>query len=424
MIDLLPRLPIGFLMRCAVPRDVDEVLDIGDETPARETGADPAALQKVWTAAEALYRTGVTPALQLCIRHRGQVVLERSLGHSRGNAPRREGDATPVKATTDTPFCLFSASKLMTAMMIHKLDEQGRLHLEDRVAYYLPEFARHGKQWITLRHLLAHTAGIPTLHGAEMDLDLLNDPDHLTELICEMKPTTRAGRLVAYHAISGGFVLGEVVRQVTGKDLNALITAEVRKPLGLHGMRYGVTKKDLGRVAENARTGPLPPPPGGALLQRALGADVDAVIEMSNDPRFLRGIIPSANIVATASETTTFLQCMLDAVTAKEHPIFESRTVQHALSEQSYRAVDLTLFLPLRYGLGPMLGDDPVGLFGPDTGRAFGHLGFSNIFTWADPARGISVALLTSGKPIVSVHVVRLLQLLVEINRAFPRQDR
>ena len=78
--------------------------------------------------------------------------------------------------------------------------------------------------------------------------------------------------------------------------------------------------------------------------------------------------------------------------------------------------------MPLRYGLGPMLGDEPFGIFGQRTRHAFGHLGFANIFGWGDPEREISVALLTSGKPIVSAHVVRLIQLLYAINERFPKR--
>ena len=97
--------------------------------------------------------------------------------------------------------------------------------------------------------------------------------------------------------------------------------------------------------------------------------------------------------------------------------VFDPRTVRHATNEQSYREIDLTLLVPLRYGSGFMLGDRPFGIFGPDTPRAFGHLGFTNIFGWADPTRQISVAILTSGKPVVSLHMIRAIQLLVEINR-------
>ena len=72
---------------------------------------------------------------------------------------------------------------------------------------------------------------------------------------------------------------------------------------------------------------------------------------------------------------------------------------------------------------GFMLGNRVVGPFGRDNPRAFGHLDFSNVFTWADPDRALSVALLTTGKPVVSSHMISLFRLLGEIGRAFPRID-
>jgi CubicO group peptidase (beta-lactamase class C family) len=423
-IALIAQAPLPWLARCAVPEDLAEVSHIGEEETPIGGDVELEAIERIWRTAEALYRTGITPALQLCIRHRGRVVLDRTLGHARGNAPGDPPKGPKVLATGETPFCVFSSSKMVTAMVIHKLDELGTLHLEDRVCDYIPEFARHGKQWITLRHLLAHRAGIPNIPTEAMDLDLLQQPDRVAELICEMEPASRAGRMVAYHAISGGFVLGEVVRRAAGSDIREVLSKEICEPLGLRWMRYGVAPEDLDRVALDAATGPPPPPGVKQMLQRALGVDIADVVEFSNDPRFRTGIIPSANVITTANELTVFLDCLRQGGQYGDTRIFEERTVRHALSEQSYREIDLTLFLPLRYGLGPMLGDDPVGIFGQQTGRAFGHLGFSNVFPWADPAREISVALLTSGKAILSAHVVRLVQLLSEINSSFPRQDR
>jgi CubicO group peptidase (beta-lactamase class C family) len=69
-----------------------------------------------------------------------------------------------------------------------------------------------------------------------------------------------------------------------------------------------------------------------------------------------------------------------------------------------------------------MLGNPRFGLFGSDNEEAFGHVGFSNVFTWADPERRIAVALLTTGKPVVSLHVVPLFALLIEVGRAFPKR--
>lgn len=101
--------------------------------------------------------------------------------------------------------------------------------------------------------------------------------------------------------------------------------------------------------------------------------------------------------------------------------VFEPRTVRHATDEQSYWEFDLTLGFPVRYSLGFMLGNTFYGLLGGDNPHAFGHIGLSNIFTWADPDRGISVALLTTGKPILGPHMVPLLRLVNKINSVFTR---
>jgi CubicO group peptidase (beta-lactamase class C family) len=170
-------------------------------------------------------------------------------------------------------------------------------------------------------------------------------------------------------------------------------------------------------VARDAVTGPPVPPPLSTILRRALGASLPDVVKLASDPRFLTGLVPSANVVSNAWELCAFYECLLREGTLDGVRLFDPRTVRHATSEQSYREIDLTLFAPLRYGNGLMLGDRPIGIFGPNTPRAFGHLGFTNIFAWADPSRELSIALLTSGKPVFSLHVVRLLQLLFEINR-------
>jgi CubicO group peptidase (beta-lactamase class C family) len=420
-LELLTRAPLRFLSRCRVPRDLASVTRVGHEESLEGTGVDRVAIDEVWSAAEALYRTGVTPALQLCIRRRSRIVLNRALGHARGNAPEDPEDAPKVAATPETPINVFSTAKLVTAMVIHKLDEQGVLHLEDRVCEYIPEFARHGKQWITLRHILSHRSGIPNLPPEALDLDLLDEPDRICELLCDMKRSARPGRLVAYHAISGGFVLAEVVRRAAGRTIRDVLRTEIREPLGVRWLHYGVAPEDVDRVAPNAFTGPPPPPPLRRLLARALGRPLREIVSLSNDPRFLTGIIPSGNVISTAEDFSAFLQCMLQEGRYRDTRIFEPRTIRHALGEASYREIDLTLMMPLRYGLGPMLGDDPIGIFGPHTARAFGHVGLSNIFPWADPEREISVALFTTGKPILSAHALRLVKLLTTINRVFPK---
>lgn len=406
---------------CRIPNDLAPVTHHGPEDSLDETGVDRDAIDTVWQAAEALYRTGAHPALQLCIRRRGRLVLNRSLGHARGNSPTDAADARKIPCTPETPINIFSAAKLVTAMVIHKLDELGVVHLENRVSDYIPEFATHGKRWITLRHILSHQAGIPNIPPEALDLDLLDQPDRICELLCAMERSGRPGRMVAYHAISGGFVLAEVVRRATGTTIREVLEKEIRVPLGIRWLRYGVKPEEVEQVAVNVFTGPPPFGPIKQMLLRTLGRDVREIVEMSNDPRFLTGIVPSGNVITTAHDLTVFLQCLLDGGLSGDVRVFDADTVHHMCNEASYRTVDLTLFIPFRYGLGPMLGDDPIGVFGPKTAHAFGHVGLSNIFPWADPDREISVALLTTGKPILSLHAVRLLQLIGTINNAFPR---
>jgi CubicO group peptidase (beta-lactamase class C family) len=406
--------------RCRLPRDLDEVLDVGPEDPG---GSDvPAAdVERVWDAVRATYATGVHPALSLCVRRHGVVVLNRAIGHARGNAPQDPPDAPKLSVSTETPFDIFSASKAITAMVIHKLDEKHVLHLEDRVCDFIPEFGKHGKDRITLRHLLAHKAGIPNLPPDAMDLDLLGQPEKVVEIMCDAELRSRPGRVLAYHAVSGGFVLAEVVRRVTGDDIRTVLEHELIGPLGYRWMRYGVREADLPLVARDAVTGPSVPWPISPILRNALGADIEHVIELANDPRYLTGIVPSANIVTTAFELCAFYQCLLDGGEQNGVRVLEPATIRHATGESAWWEIDFTLGLPIRYGLGFMLGSRGISLFGRDNEHAFGHVGFSNIFSWADPERALSVALCASGKPVLSLHAVRLVQWLGAIAGAFPK---
>jgi CubicO group peptidase (beta-lactamase class C family) len=218
-------------------------------------------------------------------------------------------------------------------------------------------------------------------------------------------------------------LLGEIARRVTGGDLRDFLRKQLAEPLGLRWMNYGVRPEDLPLVAKDAVTGFPVWPPFSWFFQRALGTDFANAVRLATDPRFLTGIVPAANVVTSAEELCRWYECLLREGELGGVRVYDARTVRRARAEQTYWEVDLTLGIPLRYGLGFMLGGSPVGLFGPRTPHAFGHLGFTNIVSWADPDRSLSVALLTSGKPFLSLDVIRLLQLVVEIARAFPRRS-
>lgn len=405
---------------CRVPEDLESVTARGREARPRDAGLTRGAVERIWDAVEALYRTGLHPAIQICVRRHGAVVLDRAIGHAAGNAPGADPDAPKTRVTPETPFRIYSASKAVTAMVIHKLDDLGKLHIDDRVADYVPAFRRGARRHITIAHVLAHRAGIPALPPDAMDLSMLDRPDELIELLAQVPMRLRPGRWLAYHAVTGGFVLGAVVQAATGEDIRTVLRKEIREPLGVRWLDYGVAPADVGLVAEDAITG-LPPLPGlRQALARALGASVERVLEIAHDPRFLSAILPAANVVSNARDLATFFECLRCEGTLDGVRVFEPRTVRRATTEQSFWEVDFTLGVPVRYGLGFMLGGRWFSLFGPGTPHAFGHLGFTNIVAWADPDRALAAAVVTNGKPFVDVQVLRLFQVLMAIGREIP----
>lgn len=393
------------------------------EVDPQEVGVSIAQRDQTWSAVERLYKTRLHPAVTLCVRKKGQVIINRSLGHVRGNGPTDSPGTPKVIASPETLFTVFSTSKAITAMVIHLLDERGLLRMDDAVAEYIPEFACHGKDWVTIRHVLTHRAGIPTIPEEEVDLDRLLDWDYIVGRICEAKPLLPPGRRLAYHAITGGYVLGEVVRRLTGKSIRDFLQHEILDPLGFNHMNYGVPEKDLGRVAENVFTGPPLIPPLSWVLKRALGVSFEEAVTISNDKRYMMGIVPSGNVIGTANEVCKFFELLRCGGELDGVRIFDPRTVRRAVSEQSYLEVDLTLAAPVRYGLGFILGAPIFSLYGPHTASSFGHLGFTNIFAWADPKREISACLMTSGKPFISPRLWRLYDVMRHIGRCGSSAD-
>lgn len=406
--------------RVEVPRDLQPLTRdrAVDDAALREAGIGRAAVETFWRAVEGLFRTGLHPAIAVCLRRRGQVILDRSIGWARGRGPGV--DDHPVLATPDTPFCLFSASKAITAMVIHHLDDRGVLHVDDRVVDYVPEFGKHGKEWVTLRHVLTHRAGIPSIGGADQ-IELLYDWDAIVRLLCDARPTSRAGRRLAYHAISGGFVLGEVVRRATGKGIQEVLAEEILDPLGFRGLRYGVPPERVGEVARNWFTGPPQPRLVDWTARRALGVTFAEAAELSNHPAFLTSVIPSGNVVGTAGELSRFFQLLLDGGALDGVRVLDARTVRRAINETAYRELDTTIGLPIRYGTGLHLGSRAVSVFGFDLPHAFGHLGFVHVYGFADPDRALSVGILTSGKPVALDGLLAVARVLGTLSWVVPR---
>ena len=419
----IPRLPFvpDLLRRIRVPDDLDAVTDVGAEVEPEAAGVTGENVAAIWKSVVSWYRSGVHPAMQVCVRRNGEVILDRAIGHARGNGPSDDADAEKVPATVDTPFCVYSTSKAITAFVIHKLSERGLVDIEAPVADYIPGYERNRKDRVTIGHVLAHRAGVPNLPREALSLDRINDREFLAEALCDARPFSRPGRTLAYHAVSGGFILAEVVYQVTGKDIRAVLEEEYLDPLGLRWMNYGVAEDDVDAVALNYITGPPTAPPLSNLLSRALGTGLDELVDLTNDPRYLTGIVPAANTVTNANELSRFFEVMRRGGELDGVRVIETETIRRALVERSHLEIDFSLGFPTRFSYGLMLGAQILSLYGRDTQHAFGHLGFTNMLAWADPERAISVALLNNGKPIVYPELYRFLGTMQRITSEMPK---
>jgi CubicO group peptidase (beta-lactamase class C family) len=421
----MPRLPgvPDVFHRIRLPSDLSSVTTVGAEEEAASAGLDAETVEHIWEGAVDLYRSGVHPGVQLCLRREGRVVLDRAIGHARGNGPADREETPKVAMTPGTPACIFSASKGITAMVVHLLDERRMLHIGDRVSEYIPEYAQNGKEGTTIAHVLAHRAGVASMPREALDLDSVADWDEILRLICEASPTVRPGRMLAYHAVSGGFILGEIIRRVTQKTVREVLADEILGPLGFRWGNYGVRQEDVDEVALSYVTGPPLLPPMSILAARVLGMSVGEVVERSNDPRFLTGLIPSANIVTTAHELSRFFEIFRMGGELDGVRVMEERTIRRALTEQSHLEIDFSLLFPTRFSYGLMLGAKVVSLYGRDTDLAFGHLGLINIMGWADPERALSAALITTGKAIVYPELPRFYGLMQRIASEVPKVE-
>ncbi len=401
-----------------VPKELSSVTSYKpeDEVEPADAGMSKKGVEAIWSTIEDLYQTGIHPAISFCLRRHGKVVLKRAIGHARGNGPDDEPYIEKILVTPDTPICLFSASKAVTAMLIHLLAERGKINMMAPVNHYIPEFIAYGKEDITIYHILSHRGGIPGI-PRNIYPEIVFDHDAFTELLCKSKHVSQAGRRIAYHAITGGFILGEIVRRVTGKDIRELLVETLKRPLGFRYFNYGICDEDKNKVAFNYYTGWPVIFPFSTHIKRVLGASWKDIVSISDDARFMKEVIPSGNMVSTADEMSQFFQLLLNGGELDGVRVFEPITIRRATVEAGRLAIDRTVMLPMRYSAGLILGSSPIGMYGPFTQHAFGHVGFSNIICWADHDRDIAVSLLNTGKAFLGIHLVPIFRLLARISR-------
>jgi CubicO group peptidase (beta-lactamase class C family) len=312
---------------------------------------------------------------QLCVLRDGQLILDEAIG-----------------CPPDALFLIFSTSKPFVALLVHLLAERGQLSLDDRVAGYWPGFGGHGKDRITIRQILQHRSGLTVARNLISDALAATDWDEAVRRIERAYPKFPPGAVPAYHVLSYGFILGEIVRRVSGAAVQDFLASEFLSPLGLRDTHLGLPTGSWGRHIPVRGRGP------GARLSTAF----------FNRPRTRQAVIPAAGVSCTARDLARFYQVLLRGGVAGDREggrrILSPSTLEEARQPSSDGAVDRFLQLPVRWSQGFQLGGSsvprPRGTPVSPLGRlasplTFGHNGSNCCLAWADPERRLVFAYLT-----------------------------
>jgi CubicO group peptidase (beta-lactamase class C family) len=322
----------------------------------------------------------------VCVTLDGRSVVDLWAGHA---------DAARTRPwTPDTIVNLFSTTKGMASLCAHRLADQGRLDLEAPVARYWPEFAQADKNAIPVRWLLDHSAGLPAI-DAPLPPAALYDWDAMTSALTAQAPWWEPGTAHGYHALTFGWLVGELVRRITGRSLGGWFRDEIAGPLGAD-FWIGTPPELEARTADLI---PAPTPPPGeddsllaAILANARPFAIKAFLNPLVAPEAFNGRpwrlaeIPAANGHGSARALARIYGAVacgtLDGVTVLSRDAIDTaRSVQR-------EGPDLVIPLPTRYGVGFQLGTDaePIGP-PPAAGRAraFGHAGAGGSLGFCDP---------------------------------------
>jgi CubicO group peptidase (beta-lactamase class C family) len=284
----------------------------------------------------------------------------------------------------DTITLVFSAAKGPTATCIHQLVESGRLDVDLPVAHYWPEFGCNGKEHITPRLVLSHQAGLADIQG-DLTLEQVLAWEPVVEAIAAQAPNWEPGTKHGYHARSFGWILGELIRRITGEMPGKYLAAHICQPLGL---RYwvGLPPEQLPHCAT------LIPPDGGSdTVAQLLGADsltarvmsgpsgLFGYNEMWNRPEVLQAQMPSSNGVGDARSLARLYAAVAGEVDGVR---LLGREQLARACEQQVRGSDAVIFHETCFGLGYGLQPSLAPGAGP---RSFGHPGAGGALAFADP---------------------------------------
>ncbi|SFS44875.1 serine hydrolase domain-containing protein [Halostagnicola kamekurae] len=320
--------------------------------------------------------------------------LELDLAGGQANAGD-ESSESALPTTPDTRHVLFSCTKPYAAAALHALVCDGALAYDDRVVDHWPSFAEAGstKASTTVRHVLSHTAGLPS-GDIDRRPELWDDWAAVVERLEAMEPVSPPGKRPAYHSLTFGWLVGELVRRVSGSPIERVVADRVFDPLEMNDTGIGLRDDENGPVATLTGFDAFD---GCRDLEEGLGGHAE-IADSFNSEAIHRAVIPAANGIGTARDMARFYACLANGGELDGARILDSEVVETVTTLWAATDEDGTLGRPSRYGLGVWKGGtstDPFGSLTPS--RVFGHSGLGSSVGWADPAENISFAYVTNG---------------------------
>jgi CubicO group peptidase (beta-lactamase class C family) len=333
---------------------------------------------------EAGMASGLHVGAQLAVAVDGVPVAEVATGLARPG----------VAMTSETLMLWLSATKVVTAVAVAQQWERGELDLDERVADHIPEFGVHGKDVITIRHLLTHTAGIRGAGGTG-DAGMRGGWDAVIARICaaRLEPGWVPGHRAGYHPSSAHMILGELVRLISGRPFGQYVREEILEPLGARDWWIGVPTDRYAGYGDRI----------GLMYDTANGRREPVAAWSTAESA--AGDWPSRNGRGPARDLVRVLDVLRGRGESGGVRLLQPQTVDAMASHQRVGMFDRTFGAVMDWGLGFVLdskyalGDQvqPYGYGAHSSPRTFGHSGSQSSVAFVDPEFGLSVALVCNG---------------------------
>jgi CubicO group peptidase (beta-lactamase class C family) len=341
--------------------------------------------QQVQEAIDRLVESGAERGLQVALYRHGEPVVDAVAGVA--------DPATGRPVTPDAPFFSYSIGKGMAATVVHVLAERDILDYDTRIVELWPEFGAHGKETATVRHALSQSVGVPGLPPG-LTVEDLCGWDKMCTIIADAEPWWEPGSKIGYHAVTFGFIVGEIVRRVTGKPISQVLREEVAGPLGVADeLFFGVPGSERGRLAR-LEDAPIPPEMAAAMSEMSedspmlkVGPAECTTAAYGNHTDVLGADIPAGGTV-TARAVSRMYAALLGEVDGVR---LISPERLRKVSAVAMSGVDEIFGFPTSWGLGYSIGQFMSNAH--ETTTVFGVGGVGGSHAYADTATGTTFAL-------------------------------